>query len=109
MFISMIRDDLFDTWGQPPALVHPPSLQRQTLESTLLPPSHPLVVRELKAFAVVLKTEGDLGRWVSPKEVMEGQPQCVWKFGDGKWGKRGFVQATPAHKVFGDKPCGASH
>jgi hypothetical protein len=23
-------------WGRPPALVHPPSLQRQTIESTLL-------------------------------------------------------------------------
>jgi hypothetical protein len=34
------------------------------------------------------------------------------EFGDGKWGKwgkRGFAHATPAHKVFGDKPCGASH
>ena len=109
MFISLIRDDLFSAWGRPLALVHPPSLQRQTLESTLLPPSHPLVVQELRAFAEVLRTEGDSGRWVTPKEVKEGQPQCVWKFGDGKWGKRGSAKATPAHKVFSDTPCGASH
>ena len=57
----------------------------------------------------VLRVEGDTGRWVTPMAVKEGQPQCVWKFGDGKWGKRGFAQATPAHKVFGDEPCGASH
>ena len=109
VFISLIRDDLFSVWGRPPALVHPPSLQRQTIESTLLPPSHPLVVQELIDFAEVLRVMGDTGRWVTPMAVKEGQPQCVWKFGDGKWGKRGFAQATPAHKVFGDEPCGASH
>jgi len=67
------------------------------------------VVAELLDFAEVLRVMGDTGRWVTPKQVIEGQPQCVWKFGDGKWGKRGFAQATPAHKVFGDEPCGASH
>jgi hypothetical protein len=112
VFISLIRDDLFGVWGRPPALVRPPSLTRQTIESTLLSPTHPLVVQELLDFAIelnVLRAEGSTGRWVTPKAVLEGQPQCVWKIGDGKWGNRGFVQSTLAHKVFGDKPCGSSH
>ena len=107
VFISLIRDDLFDEWGSPPSLVRPSTLTRQTVEDTLLPPKHPLVLQELRDFAAELDGLGEVGstgEWVSPKQVKEGQPQCVWKIGDGKWGKRGFAQATPAHKVFGDKP-----
>tara|TARA_B110000971_G_scaffold91731_1_gene94411 strand:- start:1254 stop:1577 length:324 start_codon:yes stop_codon:yes gene_type:complete len=107
VFISLIRDDLFDEWGNPPPLVRPPTLTRQTVEDTLLPPKHPLVLQELRDFAAELDGLGEVGstgEWVSPRQVNEGQPQCVWKIGDGKWGKRGFAQATPAHKVFGDKP-----
>jgi site-specific DNA-cytosine methylase len=107
VFISLIRDDLFDEWGSPPSLVRPSTLTRQTMEDTLLPPKHPLVLQELRDFAAELDglgVVGSAGEWVSPKQVTEGQPQCVWKIGDGKWGKRGFAQATPAHKVFGDKP-----
>jgi hypothetical protein len=101
VFVSLIRDDLFDVWGRPPALVRPPSLTRQTIESTLLSPTHPLVIQELRDFTIeldVLEKAGSMGRWASPRQVKEGQPQCVWEIGCGKWGKRGFVRATPAHK-----------
>ena len=105
MFITLIRDDLFDVWGSPPALVHPPLLPPQTLESILLPPSHPAVLEEIVSFKAILEESGDMGEWVAPiAGARPGQPQCAWKVGDGKWGKRGFTHATPAHKVFGDMP-----
>ena len=104
IFISLVRDDLFDEWGRPPELVHPTGLPRQSLEEILLPPDSRLVQQEVSAFAAMLAAGGDPGRWIEPAATDEGQPQCEWKIGDGKWGKRGFTHATPAHKVYGDDP-----
>ena len=74
VFISLIRDDLFDEWGSPPSLVRPSTLTRQTMEDTLLPPKHPLVLQELRDFAAELDglgVAGSAGEWVSPKQACE--------------------------------------
>ena len=109
IFISLTRMDLFEQWGSVPKLVHPPIGQRQTIEDTLLPPAHALVQAELVAFEEVMASLQMPSAWVERSAhqmatYTPGQPLCVWKAGDGKWGKRAYSVATPAHKVFGDAP-----
>ena len=109
VFISLIRMDLFKLWGSVPDLVHPEMQRRQQIEDTMLPPQHPLVRAEVAAFSAVMADLKMQSRWVEHtaeqrRRRIPGHPLCVWKAGDGKWGKRAFAHATPAHKVFGDLP-----
>ena len=109
VFISLTRMDLFKLWGSVPKLVHPTVVNRQVIEETLLPATHELVQAEFAAFHELMVSLDMPSAWVerSAESIayrVDCQPLCVWKAGDGKWGKRAFAFATPAHKVFGEEP-----
>jgi site-specific DNA-cytosine methylase len=81
-FISILRSDLTDKWGPPPALPaagdkdfhHHDSVETFVpIEEFLLPPDHPAVVAEIAAFAQVLIDAGPNNnpRFVERDEEME--------------------------------------
>ena len=125
-FISILRSDLVDRWGPPVALPRPQDRHSRfedqgahahgetfvPIEKLLLPPSHPAVVAEFEAFALVL-VESALGAGADPQFVEPDaeqakryprKPMVAWKCGNGGFGCLGYTVAVPAIKVKGDGP-----
>jgi hypothetical protein len=82
------------------------------IEELLLPPSHPAVVAEFEAFALVL-VESALGAGADPQFVEPDaeqakryprKPMVAWRCGNGGFGCLGYTAAVPAIKVKGDGP-----
>ena len=107
-----IRKDLHAEWGAPPPMLPPPDVQHRTLESLMMSPAE---VQHLFDAQATWERESGLQRqWVPGWQAKlaaapPGTPVCALKYGDGKFGLRAYVGATPAikHSSFG--PGGQTH
>ena len=107
-----IRKDLHAMWGVPAPMVDDHEVVHRTLESLMLPP---LQVRHLfEAHALWESTSGMERKWVPGWEEKlarspPGTPVCALKYGDGGFGLRAYVGATPALKHSALGPGGHTH
>jgi site-specific DNA-cytosine methylase len=107
VFISILRSDHADKWGLHAAKAPRPQHVFTPIEDMLLPADHELVVAEFAAFDRILRESGLSSALVSdPRDAQRSvrDPVLAWKCGDGSFGCRGFTNAVPAIKVFGEGP-----
>ena len=107
VFISILRSDHADKWGLHKATVPRPTHVFTPIEDMLLPSDHVLVVAEFAAFDQILRESG-MDSALVPENLeaheMTRDPVLAWKCGKGGFGCRGFTNAVPAIKVFGEGP-----
>jgi hypothetical protein len=106
-FISILRSDHADKWGLHAATAPRPPHVFTPIEDMLLPADHVLVVAEFAAFDQILRESG-MSSALVPANVdarrIARNPVLAWKCGDGGFGCRGFTNAVPAIKVYGEGP-----